>query len=518
MSLDKADLVLHEGIVSGHPGSDSIAVGDGVILAHGAFADLKSMVGPQTHMIRLAGRTVAPGFIDCHLHFMEGAAVAAGVNVMRCRSVGDLLADLRLTAGKTPPGNWLRAFGCDEALMREGRGPTRAELDGSVGRNPLRLRHQTLHASWLNSRAIAAFGLEAPEFKPPAGAWLEREPSGRLTGFVAGMDEWLSQRLPRVTAAGLEARTRTFSRELAAGGITAFTDATVRNGPDDLATFARLVSSGAIGQRTGVMIGQGQVDSIATAYNVANAGGIRLAGVKFMNLASWEPAALARRVARALAQGLDTAFHVTEVEELEAALGAIDWARREVNPRTLENTVCRIEHGGLIPDGYPARIAAMGVWVVTNPGFIHYRGPKYAAEPALAPYLYRARSLLDAGVSLAAATDAPVTPAKPLTAVAAAATRLSTDGDELGPGEKISLTEGLDLFTRSAARLSRLSAGEIAPGRLADLIVVLADPLTLEPAEISNLAVDLTIVAGRLIYERGRPALAQSDTANLYSP
>jgi hypothetical protein len=155
--------------------------------------------------------------------------------------------------------------------------------------------------------------------------------------------------------------------------------------------------------------------------------------------------------------------------------------------------------------------------VVTNPGFIHYRGPKYAAEPGLVPWLYRARSLLDAGVQIAAGSDAPVTPAKPLVAIAAAITRLSIDGEELGPSESISTAEALDLFTRSAARLSRLRAGELIPGRLADLIVVPADPLTLSPAEIQNLVVDLTIVGGRPIYERGRPAVAQSDIANLYS-
>ena len=95
MALDKADLVLHEGVISGHPGSDSIAVADGSILAHGSFPDLKALVGPRTHLIRLAGRTVAPGFIDCHLHFMEGAAVASGLSVARCRTIGELLADLR---------------------------------------------------------------------------------------------------------------------------------------------------------------------------------------------------------------------------------------------------------------------------------------------------------------------------------------------------------------------------------------------------------------------------------------
>ncbi len=209
---------------------------------------------------------------------------------------------------------------------------------------------------------------------------------------------------------------------------------------------------------------------------------------------------------------------MTEVDELEIALDAIRSARRDVNQRTLETTVCRIEHGGMIPDGYPERIAALGVWVVTNPGFIHYRGPKYAADPGLVPYLYRARSLLDAGVQMAAGSDAPVTPAKPLSAIAAAITRFSIDGDELAPAERISIPQAFDLFTRSAARLSRLNAGEIAPGSAADLIVVPADPFTLTPAEIHNLVVDMTIVNGHPIYERGRPAVAQSDIANLYSP
>src|SRR5258708_13708888 len=110
----KADVVLHEGAVAGHPGSDSVALANGRILAHGPFSGLKPLVGPRTHMVRLGGRTVAPGFIDCHLHFMEGASVASGLSVLRCRTVADLLADLRVAARPTPPGNWLSAFRCDE--------------------------------------------------------------------------------------------------------------------------------------------------------------------------------------------------------------------------------------------------------------------------------------------------------------------------------------------------------------------------------------------------------------------
>src|SRR5271156_985494 len=161
------------------------------------------------------GRPVVPGFIDSHIHFRGPAAAATGISVQRCRTVGDLLGDLRLAAGRTPPGNWLRAFGCDEALMAERRGPTRQELDQSTPKNPLRLRHQTLHASWLNSRAIGLLGLEQPDFRAPDGAVMWREASGRLSGLVVGMEEWLGTRLPRVMSAELEARARLFSRDLA---------------------------------------------------------------------------------------------------------------------------------------------------------------------------------------------------------------------------------------------------------------------------------------------------------------
>ena len=78
-------------------------------------------------------------------------------------------------------------------------------------------------------------GSKRPTSNRPTAPWLEREPSGRLSGLVVGMDNGSRERLPRVTAAELESRTRIYSRELAAAGVTAFTDATVRNGPDDVA-------------------------------------------------------------------------------------------------------------------------------------------------------------------------------------------------------------------------------------------------------------------------------------------
>ncbi len=514
MGSEKADLVLHDGVIRAHPGNDSIALGGGKILAHGPFSQLKPLLGPRTHLIRLGGRFVAPGLIDSHLHFLEAAAVSSGLGLWRCHTLSELLSDLRAAAGRTPPGNWLRAFGCDEALLAERRGPTRAELDQAAPKNPLRLRHQTLHASWLNSRAIAALGLEGPDFKPPPGALLPRNAAGRLTGLVVGMESWLTNRLPRVTGAEIEARARLFSRELAASGVTAFTDATASNGPDQVTALARLVRSGAIGQRAAMMIGSAHLDAAADAYRVAAPAGIALAGVKFLQVIERDYRDVARLIVRARQAGLDCAFHCTEVEELEAALSAAEASVRGT-PAADGVTVLRVEHGGVITLEHRERIKALGAWVVTDPGFIYYRGSKYVSEPGLIPHLYRARSLIDAGVEVAGATDAPVTPARPLMAIAAAATRVSIEGYEIGLDERIPIGRAVELFTTQAARLARLQAGEIVPGWLADLIVLPRDPASLSPEDLTSLSVDITIVGGRLIYQRGRPEVAASPGADL---
>ena len=515
MGSEKADLVLHDGGILGHPESDSVAIGDGRIVAHGRYHELKSHIGPRTHMVRLGGRVLAPGFIDCHQHFLEGAAVAAGLSLVRCRTIRDLLADLRVAAGKTPPGNWLRAFGYDEALMYERRSPTRDELDKAVPKNPLRLRHQTLHASCLNSRAIAALGLESDQFVPPEGARMLRDATGRLSGLFVGMEEWLSGRLPRVTAAEMESRARFYSHDLAANGITAFTDATVRNGSEEVAAFSRLAAGGSIKQRVSLMLGPQYLKDIHVLRKAAAASGMQIAGVKFMHVARWEPARLAQTIIGAVEQNADCAFHVTEIEELDAVVRACQrgWPQIAQGPVSQ----LRIEHGGLIPPEYPEQIAAIGAWVVTNPGFIYYRGAKYAAESGLVPYLYRGQSLSESGIKLAGGTDAPVTPAKPLHAIAAAVARFSLEGYELAPAEGLTIDAAFALFTRSAARLSRLPAGEIMTGRLADLIVLPADPTKLQPAELMNLAVETTIVGGQIIYERGRPLASQAAGMPLFS-
>ena len=224
-------------------------------------------------------------------------------------------------------------------------------------------------------------------------------PSGRPSGLVIKMEQWITSRMPPVTEAALEARARVLSRELAAAGVTAFIDATVRNGPGEVASFAKLARDGAICQRIGMMIGADQSRfSAASALEIARDGGINLLAAKFMEHAADDSAIAAGRAALAFRLGLDCAFHATEVDELEAALTAVEAARAQAESQAAQPAFTRIEHGGLITPNYVERLAATpDCWVVTNPGFVHYRGDKYLKEPGLVAHTYRARSLLEAG-------------------------------------------------------------------------------------------------------------------------
>jgi predicted amidohydrolase YtcJ len=265
------------------------------------------------------------------------------------------------------------------------------------------------------------------------------------------------------------------------------------------------------------MIGGAHLDSVPAAAIFARAYGIGIAGAKFLPHGEYEANALAREVRYAVSSGLDCAFHATEVEELEAALTAIEAALQELTPDQARMVSLRIEHGGVIPPNYVERIAALHAWVVTNPGFIYYRGAKYIAEPGLIPYLYRLKTLREARIPLAAGTDAPVTPAKPLVAISAAMTRTALEGYAMNVDERLDLNHAFALFTSSAAQLANFSGGAIEPGKLADLVVLGKDPLTVKPADLMNITVDITLVGGRVVYERGRPEVAHSDTADLHS-
>jgi predicted amidohydrolase YtcJ len=210
------------------------------------------------------------------------------------------------------------------------------------------------------------------------------------------------------------------------------------------------------------------------------------------------PRALARRIALGAMSG-SVAVHCLGVSTLVAALDAF----ADLPPGARSRRRHRLEHLAECPPPLVHRIKALGLTVVTNPAFVRERGDVYRGETHRAAWgwLYRARSLLAAGVPLAAGSDAPVGPVSPWVAMAAARTRRTPSGAVLGPCERLSAAAALALFTRGAAdALGAKWAGQLRVGGPADLVVVAPDPLRAPPDEVAGARVRLTMVGGEIVW------------------
>lgn len=374
-----------------------------------------------------AGAVVLPGFRDPHLHLLAMAGARRSVDLSTCRSLADV-AD-RLRAAAPGASGWIRAWGIDESNLTERRLPSIAELDTWVSTAPLVLHHRTGHARLCNA---AAAGRDAPPL-----------PFRELAAAVAEVDA-----------------------ELAAAGVVSVTDATHTNDRAALELLARLPWT----VRVSAMVGVDRLAGVTPGELVD--GRVRVGAAKVM------PPALGldrvpAHMAAARAAGFIAAVHAVDVDEVDAALrGAVAGDR--------------IEHAGLVLPEQVATMARIGVRVVTQPSFVVERATKYAEQLSEIEvgWLYRLRTLLDAGIAVSASSDAPVVAARPLHAVAAASIRR-----KLAPLERIDVDSALSLI----ARPLRL-------GARGDLVVLSADPRIVPADELAILATvrDGSVVAGSL--------------------
>jgi len=200
--------------------------------------------------------------------------------------------------------------------------------------------------------------------------------------------------------------------------------------------------------------------------------------------------------------GFQAAFHALEEKPIEAACAALEHALQDFPRRDHRH---RIEHCSVCPPYLAERLASLGVWVVTQPAFIFYHGDRYLQTvPAeQLPYLYPIASLLKQGVQVAGSSDCPVVSSNPLKGIFAAASRLAQTGESLLLEERIPIVEALRLFTIYAARaiFEDSNRGTIAPGKLADLVILSGDPTRTPLEEIPGLKVKKTILDGQVVWE-----------------
>ncbi|KIF66817.1 hypothetical protein HY68_33665 [Streptomyces sp. AcH 505] len=416
-----------------------------------------------------AGGALLTGLNDHHLHlFATAAATAPGaVSLDRedVRDAADVAATLRSAAAVAGPGGWVRATGYDDDRAGPLTAPVLDRMLGDLADRPVRVQHRSGHAWILNSAAMRLLGVA-----PPDGVLLDADDILRGTpgdGFPA--------------LAGL-------SRRLAAYGITGVTDAGVNNGPAELAELRRAAHAGELAQRCLVMGGPG-LDGRRPTGRVT-------VGPRKIVLADHRLPALDELVGEIRAAGeRGVAVHAVTLESLLLAVTAMSVAGGP--DRTVRH---RIEHGSVAPPPAVAAVARAGARVVTQPGFVPAHGDRYlrTVDPADLPWMYRLRGWLDAGVPVAAGSDAPYGPVDPWAVMRAAVGRRTGEGRPFGPGEALSPEEALCLFTAPLADPGGPTGSGPVPGDPADLCLLRVNWAQAR-RELTAGLVAATFVAGRSV-------------------
>lgn len=514
--MPTADIVLKNANVitmdAGQPSAELVAVSGDSIFMVGSNTDLDTVSGAKTKIIDGQGRTVVPGFNDAHLHLFSliRKLLSIDLSPSAVRSIADIKEAVRRRAASTPPGTWLSGTGYNEFYLAEKRCPTRRDLDEAAPDYPVVLTHRSLHACVLNSLALSLAGINRETPEPP-GARIERDlTTGEPNGILIEMLGYIrSEVMPPLSAAELDEAFALADRHFLAHGITSIQEATYRNDRGRWQTIRGYQDAGKLRSRVYMMVGpetrrQFREDGLVTGSGDSQ---LRLGAVKIM---LGEPAGqgeLTQEELNRLAldchhSGFQLAFHAITEDAIESAITSLEY----VNGHSpVAGRRHRIEHCSECPPHLLERLKKLGAVIVTHPAAIYYSGERYLAtlpSDRLA-WLYRIKSPLESGMVVAAASDAPVIPVDPPAGIYGAVTRKAESGQLLLPEEAVSPHQAMALYTTNAAYASFEEGikGSLAPGKLADIVVLSDDPTKVPPEKIKDIKVAMTIIGGEVVWE-----------------
>ena len=537
-----ADLVLHGGKVvtldKRSTIAQSVAIRDGRFLAVGSDAQVKRLAGPKTQSIDLRGRAVVPGLNDSHTHFRAAGLALYTVSMRNAKSVREALDAIKAFAAKKKPGEWIIGGAWHPpSQLAEKRYLTRQEIDSVAPGNPVYLP-TVGHFVMANSRALQLAGI-TKDTPNPAGGTIERdpatgEPNGTLVGAAIGK---LTAAVPAWTFEEQIAQYKAAMRFLNSNGLTS----TVEGGldDDDVRVLRHLVNVGEQTLRVGLMYRPGTDAAADTAKweaamkaNGAASGfgdeWLRFAGVKlaldggmtlrtantrkpypddhkYHGMAYLKPEQFAQLVEISDRYGWRVGVHVVGDKAVDVALDAFE-ALHAKRPITGKRFI--LIHASLMQRDQMERARKLGVRADVQNVFMWDKAAtverflgRETADRAVPT-----RTLIDVmGIeNLGAGTDFPVNTINPFLGMYIMVTRKDPRGVVYGAKEAITREEALRLYTTSPAHYTfeENIKGSIEAGKLADLVVLSHDLLTVPEESIKDVTALTTIVGGKVVYQR----------------
>jgi len=533
----------------------AIAVSNGVILGAGDTASIEARFKtPATQLIDFHRAFVMPGFNDAHVHLGYAGRTKLSVDLTGSTSLADMQSRIRKAADDVGPGAWLSGGGWDHTLWASKTLPKKSDIDSVSGNHPAFFVRVDGHIAIANSAALAAARItrDTPD---PQGGKIDRDANGDATGIVRETAQDLIEKKIPPPSADLRLKGDLLALEDAVShGVTSVQD---NSDWEDFLVYEQLEKDGKLPARisewlpfaapvdklkqmsdhhpstdrmlhTTMLKGfmDGSLGSRTAALNAPYADDPGNSGIPRYQQDKLNAMAIERAQA-----GFQMGFHAIGDRAAGMALDAFSQAldaRREMLASILPNIEksahahitftdaprYRIEHSQVVDAGDFARYKKLGVIASMQPN--HLLTDMNWAEQRLGPerakYSYAWKSFLDAGVVLAFGTDYPVEPITPFRGVYAAVARMNEAGTQTYfPEEKLTIWQTLYAYTQGSAyaEFTEKWKGKLAPGYVADFVVLDRDLTAIPPPQILKTQVLRTVVGGKTVYLLGVSAQNQ---------
>ena len=507
------------------PWAEAVASRDGRIIAVGANTEAAKLVGDATEVISVPGSMLVPGFIDTHVHFIEGGAGLSSVQLRDAATPEIFTERIAEHATTMKPGDWILQGGWDHENWG-GELPNRDWIDAVTQDNPLWIQRLDGHMALANSLALGQAGVDAdtPDID---GGMIVRDTDGRPTGVLKDNAMMLvNAAIPDPSNAQLDREAAAAMQHVATNGVTSVHDMA---GFSSLATYRRALAAGKLTTRMYSAVPLSQWEDLRDdiAKNGRGDEWLRTGGLKgFMD------GSLGSHTAAFLEPFTDapedSGFLISDLDEMRQWIVAADAAGLHVMVHAIGDSAIRdlldlyldaeeangkrdrrfrIEHAQHIHPDDIERFAVQNVIAAMQPYHAiddgRWAEKIIGAERAKTTYAFR--SLIDSGSHVAFGSDWFVAPPTPLEGIYAAVTRRTLDDanpDGWVPEQKVTVEQALHGYTTEAAYASFEEdiKGKLMPGMLADFVLLDRDLTAIAPETIRDAKVLKTIVGGNVVF------------------
>ena len=513
--------------------AEAMVIRNGRVVYLGDFSGARTHRGPRTEIIDLKGRVALPGFIESHSHPYH-VGLWTGRSWLNCqdfRSISEIIAALQARAEEKLPGQWLLAYRYDDTKLAENRHPTRWDLDPLFPERPVFLYHFGQHIIAVNSAVLRLVGITSSTPDPQSGK-IDRDEHGEPTGvFREGAMDLVRAHLPVFSEDEIISCLEEASRMYLSAGITSTFEAFLGKlgGMKEVQAVAKMAKAGGLPLRyeAGIPYLLWKELQAGAAPGLDWEGDpewVRPVSVKiFQDGSLFHEAALStpsrgqiksgdhclfypqpefdRMVEEAHISGWPVLTHANGDVAIQSVLESYG---RALTGKKRMNLRHRIDHCQLATDEQLDRMVRLGVVATFFPAHIWHWGDRHLHNfgPVRAARLSPMASALKRGLKVGLHNDSPFTPIEPLVSIGVAVSRRSNSGEVLGPEESISVDQALRALTLGNAFASSDEGikGSLREGKLGDVVVLEADPYRVNPEEIKDISVAMTIVAGRVAH------------------